>query len=178
MAHTEQKLINGIITDVTVFDSPAQMIDDAANKAKYFSASNIADNGDFRGASVINQRGKTQYTGPGYTIDRWKVNTGADSSVLVGTDGITVNIALAWGQFNQSIENFSKYIGKTLTFSVLVGTAVASGYQIILRQSSASYVSTTVTSGNTLYSVSLPITNVAEQLVVGVQAKTDAPGNI
>lgn len=32
MAHTEQMLINGVLTDVTVFDSSAQEIDDAAGK--------------------------------------------------------------------------------------------------------------------------------------------------
>ena len=48
-------------------------------------AENLLDNSDFR--NPVNQRGKTSYTGNGYTIDRWKLSA---NTLNVGSDGITL----------------------------------------------------------------------------------------
>lgn len=44
---------------------------------------NLLDNSDF--GNPVNQRGKTTYTGAGYTIDRWKSNSG--NSIVAVNDG-------------------------------------------------------------------------------------------
>ena len=57
--------------------------DSAANSAKlggkapeyYIQPRNLLDNSDFR--KPVNQRGQTDYTSNGYTIDRWELYTGA-----------------------------------------------------------------------------------------------------
>lgn len=49
---------------------------------------NYLDNSNF--ANPVNQRGKTTYTGSGYTIDRWRMwNDGSSLSVVAG--GVTVS---------------------------------------------------------------------------------------
>lgn len=62
-----------------------------------FSNPNLLINPDFR----INQRGKSEYTSNGYTVDRWKINLG---SVKPSTNGITVTLNNK-GQFMQVLEN-------------------------------------------------------------------------
>lgn len=69
--------------------------DSAADSAKlggkapeyYLQPRNLLDNSDFR--NPVNQRGKTNYTGGGYTIDRWLLGV---SSVVVNVldDGIEI----------------------------------------------------------------------------------------
>ena len=58
-------------------------VDSAANSAKlggkapeyYIQPRNLLDNSDFR--NPVNQRGQTDYTNNGYTIDRWELYSGA-----------------------------------------------------------------------------------------------------
>lgn len=62
-----------------------------------FSNPNLLINPDFK----INQRGATSYTSNGYTVDRWKINSGA---VKTSSSGITVTLNNK-GQFIQQFEN-------------------------------------------------------------------------
>lgn len=62
-----------------------------------FSNPNLLINPDFK----INQRGNSKYTSNGYTVDRWKINTG---SVNFTPSGITVTLVNK-GQFIQLFEN-------------------------------------------------------------------------
>ena len=81
---------------------------------------NLLDNWYF--ADPINQRGQTEYTGRGYTIDRWLHET-TTAGVLVGPNGISFS-----GQFDPDAFYFSQVIdvpkeslyGKTLTGSIMV----------------------------------------------------------
>lgn len=178
MAHTTQKNINGVLTDVVEFDNSAQAIDDAVFRTKHYAAPNLADNWDLRSGVVINQKGKTEYTGVGYGIDRWKITSGAASVVSPDANGTTVNISVAWALFSQAIDNFSRFIGKPLTLTLLTGGVVSSGYQLVLRQSANSYKTVLIDRPNSLYSVSLPITDEADQITIGVQARSASPGFI
>ena len=81
---------------------------------------NILDNSYF--PDPINQRGQTEYTGNTYTIDRWmmtnqycklQVNDGHIS--LVSAQPQTQSV---WIQ--QKLENPKQYLGKIMTFSVLL----------------------------------------------------------
>lgn len=62
-----------------------------------FSNPNLLINPDFK----INQRGKTEYTSNGYTVDRWKINLG---TVKPSSSGITITLNNK-GQFIQLFEN-------------------------------------------------------------------------
>lgn len=62
-----------------------------------FSNPNLLINSDFK----INQRGATSYTSNGYTVDRWKINSG---TVKTSSSGITVTLNNK-GQFIQQFEN-------------------------------------------------------------------------
>ena len=62
-----------------------------------FSNPNLLINPDFK----INQRGVTSYTSNGYTVDRWKINSG---TVNASSSGITVTLN-SKGQFIQQFEN-------------------------------------------------------------------------
>ena len=88
MAHTEEMLIHGAMTPVTVFDSSAQEIDDAAQRSKYAGNPNLLDNWYF--PDPINQRGQTSYVGNGYGIDRWSIGS-AKAVVSVGDNGVTLD---------------------------------------------------------------------------------------
>ena len=92
----------------------------AEDKAKWnavnYSNPNLLINPDFK----INQRGQTEYTAAGYTVDRWKIlNVNANGTVSVVNDGI---IASKNGTGNayllQEIE--CDYIGKELTLTVCI----------------------------------------------------------
>lgn len=79
---------------------------------------NLLDNWYF--ADPINQRGLTEYTGTGYTIDRWKnFNTNFKSEVLNNFVRL-VPLNKSNGKYiQQVIENPQLYAGKTVTFSAL-----------------------------------------------------------
>lgn len=53
----------------------------------YIQPRNLLDNSDFR--NPVNQRGKTSYTGSGYTIDRWYINAG--SCTIENGNGVIVS---------------------------------------------------------------------------------------
>lgn len=82
---------------------------------------NLLINGDFR----VNQRGKTTYTGTGYSVDRWK-STNANTIVDKTDEGITLSAVSAGnGYINQFIENGYELLkGKTLTFSICINGEV------------------------------------------------------
>ena len=98
-----------------------------------WSNPNLLDNWYF--VDPVNQRGQTEYTAAGYTIDRWKLHNGKLTlnengaiTSLVNTDsGMNRNV------FAQLIENYSNFVGKTLTFSVLAedinGTVTVTAYE-------------------------------------------------
>lgn len=82
------KTLNGYGFNATEFNGKAasdylQKTDTATNSAKlggkapeyYIQPRNLLDNSDFR--NPVNQRGQTDYTSNGYTIDRWELYMGA-----------------------------------------------------------------------------------------------------
>ena len=82
------KTLNGYGFNATELNGKAasdylQKTDTAINSAKlggkapeyYIQPRNLLDNSDFR--KPVNQRGQTDYTSNGYTIDRWEIYSGA-----------------------------------------------------------------------------------------------------
>ena len=81
---------------------------------------NLLDNWYF--GNPVNQRGKTSYTAPGYTIDRWAASSGS-VTVAVEEGGIRVSAESgSWQNINQAIEFPSRLNGKTVTLSAFVET--------------------------------------------------------
>lgn len=82
------------------------------------------------GQFPINQRGETEYTTPGHTIDRWVItNKNTTNYKLEVTDkGVKLFTSEAGGNvfFSQSIESFSNYTGKKLTASFLFSDGLLS----------------------------------------------------
>lgn len=78
---------------------------------------NLLDNWYF--GNPVNQRGQTEYTGGGYTIDRWKTNN-ANQALALDTDGISYEAA-AQGQLSEWLEvPFESIAGKAITISAII----------------------------------------------------------
>ena len=104
------------------------------HKAEYFAKSdqiinkNLLDNGYFIGGGSqqgggqfpINQRGETEYTTPGYTVDRWKMNVAGTTLQIKNGEGLSLT-ADANGDFSQPFEQNQVLVpGEVYTLSVLV----------------------------------------------------------
>lgn len=77
---------------------------------------NLLDNWYF--PNPVNQRGLTEYTAAGYTVDRWKLLIDA-TNLLIKTGYISLTAAtLDYGGFMQLFEA-EPLLGQTVTFSVL-----------------------------------------------------------
>lgn len=91
---------------------------DSTNSLREYPCSNrnLLDNWYF--AKPINQRGKTEYTGAGYTIDRW-VSLSSSLSVQL-MDGFLRLVGSAdYQEFSQKIEEGRDLRGRTATLSIL-----------------------------------------------------------
>lgn len=91
--------------------------------AKGWSNQNILINADFR--NPVNRNGKTEYSGAGYTIDRWRRLNPAGA--LLVRNGSVRLIRTATGssvQFSQLLEH---EIEGSLTVSMLMNSSISSG---------------------------------------------------
>lgn len=90
---------------------------------------NLLDNWYF--LDPVNQRGRAEYTGAGYTIDRWRINAG---SLTVSADGIRLTNGAA---IYQRMVGISLNDGKTRTISYMdtdnnvYSGILAAGYQTL-----------------------------------------------
>lgn len=75
---------------------------------------NLLDNGFF--GNPVNQRGKTEYTAVGYTVDRWKLDIGGAVTLEDGCICLKKS-GTFWGE---CFDDFDQFIGMTLTGSVLL----------------------------------------------------------
>lgn len=116
---------------------------------------NLLDNWYF--ADPINQRGATEYTAEGFTIDRWKMslNDAVNPSLSIGDGCIVLHNETTTGTpcscfISQRIENPSRFAGKTITFSVKLKNVECAGEPILqIRSSSGNVRSATITSSYT-----------------------------
>ena len=123
MAHTDNLMINGVLTPVTMLDSSAQEIDDAAQRSKYAGNPNLLDNWYF--ADPINQRGVTTCSVNQYGIDRWKAY---GASYTVADRGLSLAVGCI---LTQALETHAELVGKTLTLSALLADGtIKSGFGV------------------------------------------------
>lgn len=81
---------------------------------KYRTNPNLLDNWYF--GRPVNQRGLTEYTAAGYTIDRWKLDVGGAVTLEDGCICLKKS-GTYWGEY---FADFDQFIGMTLTGSVLL----------------------------------------------------------
>lgn len=120
MANIIKKLINGILGDVVQLDHSAQDVDDAITKTSQLTGRNLLDNWYF--ADPVNQRGNTEYTALGYTIDRWKISAGQSGSMKLSIGDTYVGItagADSYTRVDQVFEGSTDLYGVTVTGSAL-----------------------------------------------------------
>lgn len=158
------------------------------------SSPNLLDNWYF--VDPINQRGKTQYTETGFTIDRWF--TSYFSSVTLTEAGIVLKQAISNFNFYQTMPDARDLAGKTITFSMLasgnvgVVLSVNGGYPASAYYNSPNvgvlqltYTMPEVVTTDTLVFFiqpqdSNPVTAIAAKLELGdtqTLARQDANGN-
>lgn len=139
--------------DIAVLNTNFDLIDKAVGNGA--RGANLLGNSYFPSAYVINQRGKTQYTGNVYTIDRWRtysstavINVGAAginpqaSALLQYLDidpGKTYTAAICYADGTVSVQTgtFTAGFGST---SSGINCSVSNGYCRFLIRESASYI--------------------------------------
>ena len=120
MASIIKKLINGILSDVIQLEHSAQDIDDSVTKASQLTGHNLLDNWYF--ADPVNQRGNTEYTALGYTIDRWEISDGQSGSMRLSIGDTYVGITAGADRYtrvDQVFEGSTDLYGVTVTGSAL-----------------------------------------------------------
>jgi hypothetical protein len=93
----------------------------SADELARISNPNLLDNWYF--ADPVNQRGQTEYTGTGYTIDRWK----HDGTLAINDGYVTHTPNEWWNALYQPIDAkiANALIGRKVTLSVLARSAVS-----------------------------------------------------
>ncbi len=139
--------------DIAVLNGNLDLIDKAVGNGA--RVGNLLDNSYFPSAYVINQRGKTQYTGNVYTIDRWRTYS-STAVINVGAAGInpqasallqyldidpdktyTAAICYADGTVSVQTGTFTAGFGST---SSGINCSVSNGYCRFLIRESAAYL--------------------------------------
>ena len=111
---------------------------------------NLLDNSDF--TNPVNQRGKTSYSNPGYSIDRWKI-TNNYSSMTVDDDGVTFSANGGMCYPQQLIVANANMVGKTFTAAICLkdgSVTVTSGVLTALSPASNTLIGNraAITNGN------------------------------
>lgn len=148
--------ITGAVGQVDKLDHTAQEIDDAVAMALQLSNPNLLDNWYFW--NPVNQRGKNQYTGSNYCIDRWFAG---NNKVTLEDDGLLITSAAGLPIFRQYIEFPKLFSGKTVTFSV--DSEIVSGRWFLTDLSSFSAAHTDHPINNGITSYSFPVNNSSAQ---------------
>ena len=159
-------------------DTPVQQFD-AANKKyvdEHASAArrgvNLLDNWYF--ADTINQRGQTEYTSAGYTIDRWSIEAGAKLKVLEDGVVFTPNPS-NYNTCTQYVENYKDLIGKQLTLSVLIEENTCTNCLLwFYGGNTDNFVYVTMNGSDKLYSVTMTPKSNITSLRCGFQGRNSA----
>lgn len=95
---------------------------DGTLSAPIYSNPNLLDNPDFK----INQRGETEYTTAGYTVDRWKKGAKAKATVNDNSNLVLISQSGVSGDSNlyQLIEEYNALRGQKVCFSAKINGTV------------------------------------------------------
>ena len=168
----------GLFSRLAGIDTPVQQFD-AANK-KYVDERaaaarrgvNLLDNWYF--PDPINQRGQTEYTSAGYTIDRWSIEAGAKLKVLEDGVVFTPNPS-NYNTCTQYVENYKELVGKQLTLSVLIEENTCTDCLLwFYGGNTGNFVYVTMNGSDKLYSVTMTPKSNITSLRCGFQGRNSA----
>lgn len=148
--------------DVTLFNEMADLIDAAMAKAyQGKAAANLLDNSWF--IEPVNQRGKSAYTGAGYTIDRWR-QSNSYSTTEVGSGYVRFSASGGTAYPRQYVIFRDGMYGKWYTAAVCTvdGKIVTASVQI---SADAVEEETTLASATIASGVSLRITKATDSRI-------------
>lgn len=158
--------LTGLPEQVDKLDHTAQEIDDAVGRSLPGAAidaainakpnPNLLDNWYF--ANPVNQRGKTEYSGNIYCIDRW---FSGNNKVTLKDNGLLITAVQKLSIFRQYIEFPKLFSGRTVTFSV--DSEIVSGSWFLTDLSSFSAAHTDCAIHNGVTSYSFPVNNPSAQ---------------
>lgn len=147
LAELRKKLeIRGDTIPVSAEDST--LISEALKKIPTTSGGginpNLLDNWFF--GRPVNQRGQTEYTAAGYTVDRWKFSNNNGKIVLDDT-GIMFTGIYDYAELNQLYEFPENIRGKQYTASVLIDSFDGEGNFFLVVQNQNVWASTQLSKG-------------------------------
>ena len=100
-----------LLSGATAHDASGAQI---VGKAQYINP-NLIINSNFK----INQRGQTEYTSEGYTVDGWRIYYGA--TLTVGTDAVELLVTNgSYNYMDQIVENYHTLVGKDIAVSAFL----------------------------------------------------------
>lgn len=97
---------------------------------------NLLDNWYF--GNPVNQRGQTEYTGGGYTVDRWKFNNN-NGDIVIDDTGIMFTAKYQYAEFEQQYEFPKNISGKQITMSILADSFSGEGDFYLVIQNQTEY---------------------------------------
>lgn len=130
-------------TDIPFADagfSDAQKEQARANIGAGGTNPNLLDNPWWGSGEVVNQRGVTSGSvgASTYVMDRWKsVYSGSGSTFSITASGINVTVAGTYVYYMQQFEDATRFNGKTLTASVMLGDGTVESGTIIRSNGTA-----------------------------------------
>lgn len=139
LAELRKKLeIRGDTIPVSAEDST--LISEALTKIPTTSGGgvnpNLLDNWYF--GNPVNQRGKTEYTSNGYTIDMWKFNNN-NGDLVIDDTGIMFIGKQNYAEFEQRYEFPKDISGKQITISILADSFSGEGDFYLVIQNQTNY---------------------------------------
>lgn len=103
---------------------------------KYRTNPNLLDNWYF--GNPVNQRGQTEYTATGYTVDRWKFNNN-NGDIVIDDTGIMFTAKHQYAEFEQRYEFPKNISGKQITMSILADSFSGEGDFYLVIQNQTEY---------------------------------------
>lgn len=97
---------------------------------------NLLDNWYF--GRPVNQRGQTEYTTAGYTVDRWKFNNN-NGDIVIDDTGIMFTAKYQYAEFEQQYEFPKNISGKQITMSILADSFSGEGDFYLVIQNQTEY---------------------------------------
>lgn len=139
LAELREKLeIRGDTIPVSAGDST--LISEALTKIPTTSGGgvnpNLLDNWYF--GNPVNQRGQTEYTAAGYTVDRWKFNNN-NGDIVIDDTGIMFTAKHQYAEFEQQYEFPKNISGKQITMSILADSFSGEGDFYLVIQNQTEY---------------------------------------
>lgn len=143
-------------------------VTNVSNQLGTFVRPNLLDNWYF--GRPVNQRGQTEYTGGGYTIDRWRISTDKNMALSISDDKLSIvtDTVDSYFNFEQPLEAKVFRVGATYTFSFLVDN-YRNINQLYLSKGNSNFIFT-----DNLVTMTFTVNSLISSIpYIGIQFKTN-----